>query len=143
LLDRRLRVADGELCVVFVDIDHFKAVNDTFGHDIGDGVLTRVAAILTELTRADDTVVRYGGDEFVLLIPGVSSEEASLIASRIHDSVAIEDWDSLMPGLRVTVSVGLAAEEAHLAMAAADEALLEAKRAGRDRVWFSATVAAV
>ncbi len=71
LLDRRLRVADGELCVVFVDVDHFKAVNDTFGHDIGDGVLIRVAAILQDLTRADDTVVRYGGDEFVLLIPGV------------------------------------------------------------------------
>lgn len=143
LLDRRLRVADGELCVVFVDIDHFKAVNDTFGHDIGDGVLTRVAAILQDLTRSDDTVVRYGGDEFVLLVPGVSSEEASLIATRVHDSVAIEDWDSLAPGLRVSVSVGLAAEEAHLAMAAADEALLEAKRAGRDRVWFSETAAAV
>jgi diguanylate cyclase (GGDEF)-like protein len=143
LLDRRLRVADGELCVVFVDIDHFKAVNDTFGHDIGDGVLTRVAAILQDLTRSDDTVVRYGGDEFVLLVPGVSSEEASLIATRVHDSVAIEDWDSLAPGLRVSVSVGLAAEEAHLAMAAADEALLEAKRAGRDRVWFSETAAVV
>jgi diguanylate cyclase len=143
LLDRRLRVADGELCVVFVDIDHFKAVNDTFGHDIGDGVLTRVAAILQDLTRSDDTVVRYGGDEFVLLVPGVSKDEASLIAARVHDSVAIEDWDSLTLGLRVTVSVGLAAEEAHLAMAAADEALLEAKRAGRDRVWFNATAAAV
>jgi diguanylate cyclase len=143
LLDRRLRVADGELCVVFVDIDHFKAVNDTFGHDIGDGVLTRVAAILQDLTRADDTVVRYGGDEFVLLVPGLSSEEATLIASRVHDSVAIEDWDSLAPGLRVTVSVGLATEEAHLAMAAADEALLEAKRAGRNRVWFSEAAAVV
>jgi diguanylate cyclase (GGDEF)-like protein len=143
LLDRRLRVADGELCVVFVDVDHFKAVNDTFGHDIGDGVLIRVAAILQDLTRADDTVVRYGGDEFVLLIPGVGSEEASAIASRVHTSVATEDWSSLAPGLYVTVSVGLAAEEASRAMAAADEALLEAKRAGRDQVWFSEAAAAV
>jgi diguanylate cyclase (GGDEF)-like protein len=141
LLDRRLRVATGELCVVFVDIDHFKAVNDTFGHDIGDEVLIRVAGVLHELTRTDDTVVRYGGDEFVLLIPGVSPEEASAIASRVHSSVAAEDWGSLAPGLLVTVSVGLATEEAERALAAADEALLVAKRAGRDRVWSAEPVA--
>ena len=141
LLDRRLRLATGELCVVFVDVDHFKAVNDTFGHDVGDEVLIRVAAILHELTRTDDTVVRYGGDEFVLLIPGVSSEEASAIASRVHSSVATEDWESLAPGLLVTVSVGLATEAAERALAAADEALLIAKRAGRDRVWSAEPLA--
>jgi diguanylate cyclase (GGDEF)-like protein len=143
LLDRRLRVADGELSVVFVDVDHFKAVNDTFGHDVGDVVLQRVAGVLQELTRADDTVVRFGGDEFVLLIPGVGREEAAAIADRVHISVATTDWDSVAPGLHVTVSVGLASDEAHLAMAAADEALLEAKRAGRDRVWLGQPAAAV
>jgi diguanylate cyclase (GGDEF)-like protein len=143
LLDRRLRVAKGELCVVFVDVDHFKEVNDTFGHDIGDGVLMRVSAILTELTRADDTVVRYGGDEFVLLIPGVSPEEAEAIASRVHSSVAGHDWGGLTPGLRVTVSVGLAIEDAERALAAADEALFSAKRSGRDRVWSGEAAAAV
>ena len=141
MLDRRLRLATGELCVVFVDVDHFKAVNDTFGHDVGDEVLIRVAAILHELTRTDDTVVRYGGDEFVLLIPGVSSEEASAIASRVHSSVATEDWESLAPGLLVTVSVGLATEAAERALGAADEALLIAKRAGRDRVWSAEPLA--
>jgi diguanylate cyclase len=141
LLDRRLRLATGELCVVFVDVDHFKVVNDTFGHDIGDEVLVRVAGILHELTRTDDTVVRYGGDEFVLLIPGVSTEEASAIAERVHSSVATEDWEDLAPGLAVTVSVGLATEEAERALAAADEALLVAKRAGRDRVWSAEPVA--
>jgi diguanylate cyclase (GGDEF)-like protein len=137
LLDRRLRLATGQLCVVFVDVDKFKAVNDTFGHDVGDGVLVRVADILHELTRADDTVVRYGGDEFVVLIPGVSQEEAAAIAARVHSSVAAHEWSELAPGLRVTVSVGLATEEPMRALAAADEAMLEAKRAGRDRVAVS------
>jgi diguanylate cyclase len=140
LLDRRLRLATGELCVVFVDVDHFKAVNDNFGHDVGDEVLIQVAAILHELTRTDDTVVRYGGDEFVLLIPGVSTEEANAIASRVHSSVASQDWETLAPGLLVTVSVGLATETADRALAAADEALLIAKRAGRDRVWSAEPV---
>jgi diguanylate cyclase (GGDEF)-like protein len=141
LLDRRLRLATGDLCVVFVDVDHFKTVNDNFGHDVGDEVLIRVAGILHELTRTDDTVVRYGGDEFVLLIPGVSTEEASAIASRVHSSVAQEEWETLAPGLLVTVSVGLATEAAERALAAADEALLIAKRAGRDRVWSAEPVA--
>ncbi len=124
LLDRRLRLASGELCVVFVDVDRFKSVNDTFGHDVGDEVLVRVAGILQELTRTDDTIVRYGGDEFVLLLPGVGSEEAAAIASRVHHSVSTSDWHSIAPGLQVTVSVGLATEEAQRALAAADEALL-------------------
>ena len=132
LLDRRLRLATGELCVVFVDVDHFKAVNDTFGHDVGDGVLIQVAAILQELTRADDTVVRYGGDEFVLLIPGVGSDEAQRIASRVHTSVATADWETAGARPAVTVSVGLATETADRALAAADEALLE-RQAGRPR----------
>jgi diguanylate cyclase (GGDEF)-like protein len=85
-------------------------------------------------------VVRYGGDEFVLLIPGVSTEEANAIASRVHSSVASQDWETLAPGLRVTVSVGLATETAERALAAADEALLIAKRAGRDRVWSAEPV---
>jgi diguanylate cyclase (GGDEF)-like protein len=119
---------------VFVDVDDFKQVNDRFSHELGDEVLRRIAVILRAHSRSDDIAVRYGGDEFVLLVLG-SGDVARSIATRFHDAVRSEPWDRLAAGLAVTVSVGVGrADPDQGAIAAADAALYAAKGAGRDCV---------
>ena len=123
-----------ELAAVFVDIDQFKKVNDHYSHAVGDDVLRRIAVILREQCRSDDVPVRYGGDEFVILIFG-GGAAAKEVADRFHDAVRAAPWGQIAPGLAVTVSVGVGCRVlAHEAIAAADAALHAAKRAGRDRV---------
>jgi diguanylate cyclase (GGDEF)-like protein len=125
---------DGDLCAVFVDIDEFKQINDSYSHAIGDEVLRRVADILSAQCRSEDVAVRYGGDEFVILVFGgrVAAQE---VARRLHHAVRIAFWGQVAPGLMVTVSVGVGRQvPAQRAIAAADAALHTAKRAGRDRV---------
>jgi len=123
-----------ELSAVFVDVDAFKQVNDTYSHAVGDEVLRRIAVILRTHCRSDDVPVRYGGDEFVILVFG-GGDAADEVAVRLHDAVRSAPWEQVAPGLEVTVSVGVGRTvAAHGAIAAADEALYEAKRAGRDRV---------
>ena len=120
--------------VIFVDVDHFKHVNDSFSHVIGDRVLRRVAGILSGHCRADDVVVRYGGDEFVMLV-GRDPAAAAAIADRMLHAVRTWPWEDLAPGLAVTISVGLAtSSSAEEALRLSDGALYAAKRAGRDRV---------
>ncbi len=123
-----------ELSAVFVDVDQFKLVNDRYSHAVGDEVLRRVAVILRTHCRADDVPVRYGGDEFLILVfgGGVAAEE---VAVRLHEAVRKAPWGQVAPGLKVTVSVGVGRPVPdHGAIAAADAALYAAKRAGRDRV---------
>ena len=123
-----------EVSAVFVDIDRFKEVNDDFSHQVGDAVLQRVATILLEQCRAEDVVVRYGGDEFLVLMTG-DPVVAAAVGRRVHGAVRAASWDNVAPGLRVTVSVGVAASQpARDALGAADAALSAAKRAGRDQV---------
>jgi diguanylate cyclase len=122
------------LSAVFVDIDQFKQVNDLYSHAVGDEVLRRIAVILRSHCRADDVPVRYGGDEFIILIfgGGTAAEE---VADRLHEAVRNAPWGQVAPGLEVTVSVGVGRPApARGAIAAADAALYAAKRAGRDRV---------
>jgi len=126
--------AGDDLSVVFVDIDEFKQVNDRYSHAVGDEVLRRIALILRALCRTDDVPVRYGGDEFIILVfgGGAAAEE---VAARLHEAVRSSPWGQVAPGLKVTVSVGVGRPlPAHGAIAAADTALYAAKRAGRDRV---------
>ncbi|GAB2694529.1 diguanylate cyclase [Thalassiella azotivora] len=119
---------------VFVDVDHFKAVNDTWSHEVGDAVLRTVAGLLTASCRAEDLVARFGGDEFVVLTRG-GAGAARGVAERLHTAVRGHEWAALAPGLCVTVSVGVAPDPgAAGAVASADAALYAAKRAGRDRV---------
>ncbi len=126
--------AGDEQSVVFVDIDDFKQVNDRYSHAVGDEVLRRIAVILRTHCRADDVPVRYGGDEFVILVFG-GEVAAEGVAARLHDAVRTAPWWQVARGLKVTVSVGVGhATAAHGAMAAADNALHVAKNAGRDRV---------
>ena len=136
------------LALALVDIDHFKEVNDTFGHLIGDRALKAVARTFRIFLREYDLIGRFGGEEFALLLPHTSALDAYGIAERIRDHIAIAPLDvgDLPDGehVRVTVSVGVAALGAPWdtrtgsqitdLLAAADRALYQAKRAGRDQV---------
>jgi diguanylate cyclase (GGDEF)-like protein len=126
------------LCVAMCDLDHFKQVNDQFSHAVGDEVLRQVARIFGQTLRQDDFVFRYGGEEFLLLLPETDLTGAETLAQRIRTAIAAHPWAELHPQLRVTLSFGLAqlrpgGDEAGL-IAAADARLYEAKRRGRDRV---------
>ncbi len=102
-------VARGVHAVVGVcDLDGFKAVNTTHGHHSGDLVLQRVAGVINRVMRRGDFVARYGGDEFVVVLPGSGMPEATDVAHRITAAVSAQDWQSLVPGTPVGVSVGFA-----------------------------------
>ena len=120
------------LTMVIVDVDCFKQVNDSHGHQVGDEVLRRVARVLREHARGIDRCARYGGDEFVLCLQA-NAEDAAVAAARITDAIARSDWSTVAPGLSVTVSTGLAELLRHdspgTLFARADHGLLAAKRA--------------
>ncbi len=130
----------GELALLAIDIDHFKAVNDTAGHLAGDAVLREVADLLTQSSRVGDVVARVGGEEFVILLPNADSEMAGVVAERVMATVRAHRFRTVRGRHEVTVSIGIAAEQVidpHIAgalRARADEALYVAKRLGRDRV---------
>lgn len=121
---------------IMIDIDHFKKVNDAFGHLIGDEVLKSVAQCFKNCSRYGDLLCRYGGEEFVLLLPGCRVDEATAIAERVR--LNILDTVSLPDGSNVTVSAGcseyIAGEEDLFVIQRADEALYIAKKTGRNRV---------
>lgn len=124
------------LALLFIDIDHFKSVNDSRGHAAGDDVLAAVAATLRAASRTIDFVARYGGEEFVVIAPATWSSDAVVLAGRLRGRVS-----ALRPatvGSPLTISVGVAGLPEHAADAAtlllrADQALYESKRSGRDR----------
>ena len=128
---------DETFCLLMMDLDHFKAVNDTIGHQAGDDVLRAVADVLRRCSRESDYQARYGGEEFVMLLPQTGLSEASTLAERVRSQVA--EIDVGHPGLNVTMSIGVAsfpdsARDHDGVLAAADAALLRAKARGRDRV---------
>jgi diguanylate cyclase (GGDEF)-like protein len=144
-LDRALEagrhwpVPDQETAVVVVDVDHFKTVNDRFGHAAGDDVLRAVAGVLRRASRDGDTVARLGGEEFVLLLPGAGRRQAVARAERVRRECAALVHDMAGEAVRVTVSAGVAVGRVNGAaagalLAAADQALYTAKATGRDRV---------
>lgn len=137
-LERELSRAarNGEqLTLAMFDIDHFKNLNDTYGHQAGDEVLKKVAAALIEASRDFDTPARYGGEEFAVILPSCSTRESLAVAERLRKSISeIEDAP-----IDITASAGVASFPTHggdmdALIKAADEALYESKRAGRDRV---------
>lgn len=129
---------DTELSIAMLDIDHFKKVNDTYGHPTGDKVLTGVAGILTSKTRAADVIARLGGEEFAILLPNTKRSGAALLAERIRSAIQQHDWP--FGGLAVTISAGVAAygldgeESLERLIEIADRRLYLAKQRGRNRV---------
>jgi len=134
MLTTTLERAEADFSAVFIDVDEFKLINDTYSHAVGDEVLRRIAVILSAHCRSDDVPVRYGGDEFVILVLAGGSA-AQEVARRLHKAVRDAPWAQVAAGLKVTVSVGVGRPvPAQGSIAAADAALHAAKRAGRDRV---------
>ena len=142
ILRRELELARNHhnpFAVLMIDVDHFKRVNDTHGHETGDRVLQHIAVLLQGQARASDFVFRYGGEEFLAVINEVSPEQALAVADKIRariESSVLTVSDQLT--LCVTVSVGLALHDGHPdyrhLINRADQALYEAKRSGRNRV---------
>jgi diguanylate cyclase (GGDEF)-like protein len=114
------------------DLDGFKEVNTTHGHLVGDQVLEQVAAILARALRSGDFLARYGGDEFVIVLPGTGMAEAREVSTRLMAAVAAHDWDTLAAGTTVTLTMGLAELNSRTGLAAAfrtaDLLMLQDKR---------------
>ncbi|TAL25873.1 MAG: GGDEF domain-containing protein [Aquabacterium sp.] len=126
-------------CLAMLDIDHFKRINDGWGHQAGDTVLSGFAADATSTLRKSDQLARWGGEEFLLLMPETRLAEAEIGLGRIRERFNAHDWQgTLTPGERVTVSMGVAefvpGEPLERTLARADEALYCAKTSGRDRI---------
>ena len=123
--------------VVVVDLDFFKSINDTHGHETGDRVLMRFSHLLVAAARAGDTVVRLGGDEFLVVMNGVGETDVAACAARLRATVNGEPWHTLVPGISVNVSVGYAAGPRSTPLdeliREADANLYTAKAAGRGR----------
>jgi diguanylate cyclase len=129
--------AQAHRLVLFVDIDSFKEVNDVHGHGAGDEVLRRAARALRGCCRDEDVVVRYGGDEFVVLVDAAAEGAGELeagrrLGERMLERVRSTDWSDIVGGSRISVSVGVGRGQVETALRRADAALLEAKRTGRD-----------
>ena len=128
------------LALIMVDVDHFKTINDTFGHLAGDAVLRELAELLAQSSRGGDVVARVGGEEFIVLLPGADNETAGVVAERVLNTVRAHAFRTMRGQQQITVSIGIACEhvrDGHIGgalRARADEALYVAKRLGRNRV---------
>ncbi len=143
-LERKLaelsRNGGKEISVIMFDVDHFKQINDSYGHSAGDEVLKEIVRRINGNTRDPDLLARYGGEEFVLIMPDTSEPAALLIAERLR--VLIADEDIKLPGqsetVKVTISIGIAStsspqQNSGQILACADAALYAAKQSGRNR----------
>ena len=126
------------LCLIMSDIDHFKNLNDTYGHQVGDAILKEVAKILKSSCRDLDIVARYGGEEFIMLLPGTTLEESRGVAERIRRTIEDHEFSHEGKSYRATVSLGVSrfdpSDSADDLIRKADRALYDAKRGGRNRV---------
>lgn len=142
-LRQLLRFSPLPTALVLIDVDDFKEINDRYSHVVGDEVLRRVAAALVTQLRSSDRLLRYGGDEFVALLPHTGDEEAHRVAGRMAAAVGERSWNELADGLRVTITTGCAAvwtltgrrpdADAERLFLRADEQLLQAKRRRRQQ----------
>ncbi|GAB6887687.1 hypothetical protein JCM13304A_11850 [Desulfothermus okinawensis JCM 13304] len=129
------------LCILFIDLDDFKKINDTMGHDVGDRVLIEVANKLKEQCRKTDHIGRYGGEEFVIVLPSTSLVQGEITAERIRSSIRNIRFEEQKNGsFRVTCSIGLCCYKGRkkinpeFILKQADNALYEAKNRGKDRI---------
>lgn len=128
-----------DISIVMVDVDHFKQINDRYGHDVGDTILLSIAGVLQSNVRHGDTVARLGGDEFVIVLPATSHLASEMLAERIRSEVAGSVYDLNGTKLDVTLSIGIgtriASDKDFLSiLKRADSGLYQAKKLGRDRV---------
>ncbi|WP_262691348.1 GGDEF domain-containing response regulator [Kordiimonas aestuarii] len=140
----RMKRHDFAVCVAILDLDHFKNVNDSFGHAAGDEVLRLAAACMKDAVRHEDTVGRLGGEEFAILLPVADAGGALIVLERLRERLSELRYQGTRPDYSVTTSIGLA-EVYHRdlkiedALQRADEALYRAKREGRNRICVANT----
>jgi two-component system, cell cycle response regulator len=124
------------LLVIMFDLDHFKTINDTYGHAVGDQVLQTIAQLMKHTFRHQDQLVRYGGDEFIVVLD--QNRQPEKFAERFQASVAKHNWSLIAPGLSLSISLGVAlqceGETQAQTLTRCDQAMYNAKRAGRNRV---------
>ncbi|MCF6148262.1 MAG: diguanylate cyclase [Candidatus Kuenenia sp.] len=131
---------DESLCLLLLDFDHFKSINDTYGHTAGDRVLQEVSKMLNNSLRASDVLARYGGEEFVIIMPGADISHAKEKAEIIRESIEAMCFDTIVHGqtLKLTISIGIASfpecRTGESLVNVADDALYKAKKNGRNRV---------
>jgi diguanylate cyclase (GGDEF)-like protein len=127
--------------IALIDLDHFKRINDTHGHGVGDEVLRALAATVHDTMRATDVFGRYGGEEFLMILVGTAPAPALEAMERIRVAVAAKTWSAIAPDLLVTMSVGIAShgkgESIEHMLNRADMALYQAKTAGRNTIVVS------
>ena len=128
-------------CIAMIDLDHFKRVNDSYGHAMGDAVLQAFAAVVHETMRNTDIFGRYGGEEFLLIVVGSAPDAALEAVERVRIAVAAYDWRAMSPDYPVTMSAGVAGfrkgDTMEQLLHRADQALYEAKHGGRNRTALS------
>ncbi|PJG57911.1 sensor domain-containing diguanylate cyclase [Aeromonas cavernicola] len=126
-----------QLGVVILDADYFKLVNDCYGHGVGDVVLVKLAQLFQRQLRQQDTLIRWGGEEFLILVSGSNDSLLADIAERLRTTVANHSWATIVPGLSVTISLGYHAYQSDISLQEtirrADLALYQAKAKGRNR----------
>lgn len=132
-----------DLSIIFLDIDHFKAINDKYGHECGDITLTAVAKLIKESLRCSDAVFRYGGEEFVMLLSDTDIVGAKLLAERIKEKIAAYTLAYGMTTIKISASLGVGTlqhnDSSDSFIKRADEAMYRAKKSGRNRVmvaWY-------
>jgi len=127
-----------DYCICFLDLDHFKNINDTFGHEAGDVILSTVGKILRKYSRQVDFVGRYGGEEFLIILPGIGLEQAVIFADKVRKVIENFKFIYKKERIAVTTSCGISERKAHRtkeeAIEAADKMLYQAKEAGRNQV---------
>ena len=123
--------------VILVNIDKFKLVNDTYGYNAGDDVLVEVSRVLSGCVRNEDVCARWGGEEFLLLLPETSAEASLSVANKVLESISMTEFKANKPGIRITVSVGICehdpAQTVQECISRTTQALNQAKQGGRNR----------
>lgn len=123
--------------ILLINVDHFKQVNDTYGYNSGDDVLVEISRVLRGCVRNEDICARWGGEEFLLLLPETSAEASLSVANKVLESVSMTEFKANKPGIRITVSIGISehipSQFAQETISKANQALILAKQAGRNR----------
>ena len=134
----RSQFENAPFCLFMIDVDHFKRVNDTWGHTCGDQILGKIAEVCQQSLRPNDIIGRFGGEEFVVGLPNTHVNEAKNIAERLKENVAALTLEGEMSEFRLSVTIGVAVanekDDLDAVITRADNKLYEGKREGRNRV---------
>ncbi|MFD2632341.1 GGDEF domain-containing protein [Idiomarina piscisalsi] len=135
---QRSRLEEAPFCLFMIDVDHFKKINDTWGHTRGDVILTKIAAVCQQSLRPTDIIGRFGGEEFVVGLPHTSPADATVVAERLKHNVEALSLDNEFKDLQLSVTIGVAVatreDDLDALITRADNRLYEGKRDGRNRV---------